>query len=63
MIQYGKISQNFYHRAGLPGDRAMDNAADYGDVGTDTLGHIDEEDGEFFIYRIWREWELRICTR
>ena len=30
-----------------PGDRAMDNAADYGDVGTDTLGHIDEEGWSF----------------
>ena len=28
---------------------AMDNAAEYGDVGTDTLGHIDERMESFHI--------------
>ena len=33
---------------------AMDNAADYGDVGTDTLGHIDERMESFHIPNLAR---------
>lgn len=39
---------------------AMDNAADYGDVGTDTLGHIDERMESFHIPNL-AKWELQTC--
>ena len=44
------------------GAGALPDAAEYGDEGADTLGHI-SENMEDFIYRICRSWESPIFIR
>ena len=40
---------------------AMPNAAEYGDEGCDTLGHIDDHMPELS-FQIWRSLALPACT-
>lgn len=43
------------------GAGAMPDAAEYGDAGTDTMGHISESVDDF-IFQIFRNLESPICT-